>query len=234
MEESRATATEPPSTADSAITAALDAATCSWVGARRLTSPLYSKSLMRRCGQYGYLISGERELNWVRQVRLGRGSPRQVLEATLADEIRRKRYTVDLLLSPMQIPSRRDGDSWGNALVDLHIKQYDHWAVISRHPRLARAFMSCPGLPTPASRRWFALASAFGISTSGSSTRSWWLAPIPADPGLWHSLAFAAVRQVEVSGRLRGVQGHGRQTRFWRRTGSPRSGADRLVRCERR
>jgi hypothetical protein len=144
----------------------------------RLTSPLYSKSLMRRCAtEYGYLISGERELNWVRQVGLGRGSPRRVLEATLADEIRRKRYTVDLLLSPMQIPSRRDGDSWGTALVDLHIKQYDHWAVISRHPRLARAFMSCPGLPTPASRRWFALASAFGISTSrGSSTRSWWLA----------------------------------------------------------
>ena len=34
------------------ITAALDAATCSWVGATcRLTSPLYSKSLMRRCGR---------------------------------------------------------------------------------------------------------------------------------------------------------------------------------------
>ena len=63
--------------------------------------------------------------------------PHQTLEATLAEEIRLKRYTVDRLLSPMQIPSRRDGDSWGNAMLDLRIKQYDHWAVISRHPRLS-------------------------------------------------------------------------------------------------
>jgi lipopolysaccharide biosynthesis glycosyltransferase len=74
--------------------------------------------------------------------------PNQVLEQTLAEEIRAKRYTIDRLMSPMQIPSRRDGDSWGNELMDLPIEQYDHWAVISRYPRLARAFMSRPGLPT--------------------------------------------------------------------------------------
>jgi hypothetical protein len=97
----------------------------------------------------------------------------------------------------MQIPSRRDGDSWGNALVDLHIKQYDHWAVISRHPRLARAFMSCPGLPTPASRRWFALGVGFRDIDLSGIVDSIMVAGrrFPLDPGLWHSLAFAAVRQ---------------------------------------
>ncbi len=86
--------------------------------------------------------------------------PHQTLEATLAEELRLKRYTVDRLLSPMQIPSRRDGDSWGNAMLDLQIKQYDHWAVISRYPRLARAFMSRPGLPTTGFQ---ALGFALGV-----------------------------------------------------------------------
>jgi Alpha-2,3-sialyltransferase (CST-I) len=66
--------------------------------------------------------------------------PHRTLEQTLAEEIRTKRYTVDRLLSPMQLPSRRHGDRWGNALLDVQIEQYDHWAVISRHPRLARPF----------------------------------------------------------------------------------------------
>jgi lipopolysaccharide biosynthesis glycosyltransferase len=74
--------------------------------------------------------------------------PNQLLEQTLAEEIKTRRYTIDRVLSPMQIPSRRDGDGWGNELIDLPLEQQDHWAVISRHPRLARAFMSRPGLPT--------------------------------------------------------------------------------------
>ena len=45
-------------------------------------------------------------------------------------------------------------------MLDLHIKQYDHWAVISRHPRLARAFMSRPGLPTTGFQ---ALGFALGV-----------------------------------------------------------------------
>ena len=48
----------------------------------------------------------------------------------------------------MQLPSARDGDRWGNQMLDVNLKQYDHWAVISRYPRLARYFMSRPGLPT--------------------------------------------------------------------------------------
>jgi hypothetical protein len=48
----------------------------------------------------------------------------------------------------MQLPSAREGDRWGNQLLDVNLKQYDHWAVISRYPRLARYFMSRPGLPT--------------------------------------------------------------------------------------
>jgi lipopolysaccharide biosynthesis glycosyltransferase len=86
--------------------------------------------------------------------------PHRSLEETLAEEVRAKRYTVDRLLSPMHVPSRRDGDSWGNAMLDLQIKQYDHWAVISRHPRLARAFMSRPGLPTTGFQ---ALGFALGV-----------------------------------------------------------------------
>jgi Glycosyl transferase family 8/Alpha-2,3-sialyltransferase (CST-I) len=86
--------------------------------------------------------------------------PHRTLEQTLAEEIRTKRYTVDRLLSPMQLPSRRHGDRWGNALLDVQIEQYDHWAVISRHPRLARAFMSRPGLPTTGFQ---ALGFALGV-----------------------------------------------------------------------
>jgi Glycosyl transferase family 8/Alpha-2,3-sialyltransferase (CST-I) len=74
--------------------------------------------------------------------------PNQALEAALRDEIRSKRYTIERLCSPMQLPSSRDGDRWGNQMLDINLKQYDHWAVISRYPRLARYFMSRPGLPT--------------------------------------------------------------------------------------
>src|SRR5215213_917124 len=74
--------------------------------------------------------------------------PNQTLEASLGEEIRTRRYHIERLCSPMQLPSAREGDRWGNQLLDVNLKQYDHWAVISRYPRLARYFMSRPGLPT--------------------------------------------------------------------------------------
>jgi hypothetical protein len=74
--------------------------------------------------------------------------PNKLLESSLRDEIRTGRYTVERLCSPMQLPSGREGDRWGNQMLDVNLKQYDHWAVISRYPRLARYFMSRPGLPT--------------------------------------------------------------------------------------
>ncbi len=74
--------------------------------------------------------------------------PNKLLEASLRDEIRSGRYSIDRLCSPMQLPSGREGDRWGNQMLDVNLKQYDHWAVISRYPRLARYFMSRPGLPT--------------------------------------------------------------------------------------
>jgi lipopolysaccharide biosynthesis glycosyltransferase len=88
--------------------------------------------------------------------------PNQTLEKSLAQEIRTGRYTVDRLLSPMQLPSGRDGDGWGNQLLDVSVEQQDHWAVVSRHPRLARRFMSRPGLPTTGLQALgFALALGF-------------------------------------------------------------------------
>ncbi|WP_172826058.1 alpha-2,3-sialyltransferase [Friedmanniella luteola] len=88
--------------------------------------------------------------------------PNQTLEETLAQEIRSGRYTVDRLLSPMQLPSGRDGDGWGNQLLDVDVVQQDHWAVVARHPRLARRFMSRPGLPTTGLQALgFALAVGF-------------------------------------------------------------------------
>jgi Glycosyl transferase family 8/Alpha-2,3-sialyltransferase (CST-I) len=74
--------------------------------------------------------------------------PNKLLESSLREEIRSRRYAIDRLCSPMQLPSARDGDRWGNQMLDVNLKQYDHWAVISRYPRLARYFMSRPGLPT--------------------------------------------------------------------------------------
>lgn len=88
--------------------------------------------------------------------------PNQLLEESLGREVRARRYTLDRVLSPMEIPSLRDGDGWGNALLDLPIEQYDHWAVISRYPRLARFFMSRPGLPTTGMQALgFALGAGF-------------------------------------------------------------------------
>ncbi len=74
--------------------------------------------------------------------------PNQSLEQHVAEEIRSGRYRIDRLCSPMQLASHRDGDRWGNELLGTRVAQLDHWAVIARHPRLARFFMSRPGLPT--------------------------------------------------------------------------------------
>jgi lipopolysaccharide biosynthesis glycosyltransferase len=74
--------------------------------------------------------------------------PNEGLEKLLRDEIREKRYVVDRILSPCQVPSFRAEDRWGNHLLGLDVEQLDHWAAISRRPRLARFFMSRPGLPT--------------------------------------------------------------------------------------
>ncbi len=88
--------------------------------------------------------------------------PHQTLEASLSQEVRSGRYRVDRLLSPMQLPSGRDGDGWGSQLLDLTVEQLDHWAALSRHPRLARCFMSRPGLPTTGMQALgFALAVGF-------------------------------------------------------------------------
>lgn len=85
--------------------------------------------------------------------------PHEELENRLYDEIRSRRYTVDRILSPMQLPSARDEDRWRSKLTELDVPQYDHWAPISRHPRLARFFMSRPGLPTSGMQ-----ALAFGLA----------------------------------------------------------------------
>ena len=88
--------------------------------------------------------------------------PNQTLEESIAQEIRTGRYQVDRLLSPMQLPSGRDGDGWGAQLLGAGVDQQDHWAAISRHPRLARRFMSRPGLPTTGLQALgFALAVGF-------------------------------------------------------------------------
>ena len=88
--------------------------------------------------------------------------PHQALEESLGQEVRSGRYTIDRLLSPMQLPSGRDGDGWGHQLLDAPLEQHDHWAVVSRYPRLARCFMSRPGLPTTGMQALgFALAVGF-------------------------------------------------------------------------
>ena len=88
--------------------------------------------------------------------------PHQTLERSLGEEIRSGRYTVDRLLSPMHLPSGRDGDGWGHQLLETPLEQYDHWAAVARHPRLARRFMSRPGLPTTGMQALgFALAVGF-------------------------------------------------------------------------
>jgi Glycosyl transferase family 8 len=88
--------------------------------------------------------------------------PNEGLESRLAEEIVTGRYTVDRLLSPMRVQSEREGDRWSNALRGLELTELDHWATIATVPRLARHFMSRPGLPTQGMQALaFALASGF-------------------------------------------------------------------------
>ncbi|WP_416344848.1 glycosyltransferase [Isoptericola peretonis] len=83
--------------------------------------------------------------------------PHEQLEKRLQDEIRSGRYDVHRVLSPMRHAAHRDGDRYGlEPLVD--VQELDSWAVPARNARLARHFMSRPGLPTTGMQ-----ALAFGL-----------------------------------------------------------------------
>lgn len=83
--------------------------------------------------------------------------PNQTLEQFLHNEIRSRRYDVRRILSPMRHAAHRDGDTYGlEPLVD--VEEFDSWSIPARSPRLARHFMSRPGLPTTGMQ-----ALAFGL-----------------------------------------------------------------------
>ncbi|MGW8565881.1 glycosyltransferase [Isoptericola sp. NPDC055881] len=83
--------------------------------------------------------------------------PHERLEKLLQDEIRSGRYDVQRIASPMRHAAHRDGDKYGlEPLTD--VVELDSWAVPARNPRLARHFMSRPGLPTTGMQ-----ALAFGL-----------------------------------------------------------------------
>ncbi|CAM3634599.1 glycosyltransferase [Isoptericola cucumis] len=83
--------------------------------------------------------------------------PHERLEKLLQDEIRSGRYDVRRILSPMRHAAHRDGDRYGlEPLTD--VDELDSWSVPARDPRLARHFMSRPGLPTTGMQ-----ALAFGL-----------------------------------------------------------------------
>ncbi|MCA5892760.1 hypothetical protein LEP48_05255 [Isoptericola sp. NEAU-Y5] len=83
--------------------------------------------------------------------------PHEKLETLLQDEIRTGRYDVRRVLSPMRHAAHRDGDRYGlEPLTD--VTELDSWSIPARSPRLARHFMSRPGLPTTGMQ-----ALAFGL-----------------------------------------------------------------------
>jgi lipopolysaccharide biosynthesis glycosyltransferase len=83
--------------------------------------------------------------------------PNETLEKMLHDEIRAGRYDVRRILSPMRHAANRDGDRYGlEPLVD--VEELDSWSIPALNPRLARHFMSRPGLPTTGMQ-----ALAFGL-----------------------------------------------------------------------
>jgi len=84
--------------------------------------------------------------------------PHAQLETMLADEVRSGRYTLDRLVTPVRVASHRDTDRAGNPFLGLGLTELDSWSVTARHPRLARHFMSRPGLPTTGLQ-----ALAFGL-----------------------------------------------------------------------
>lgn len=85
--------------------------------------------------------------------------PHERMERMLAEEVRTGRYVVDRLAGPVRVASHRDTDRWGNAFSELGLGELDSWAPTSRHARLARYFMSRPGLPTTGMQ-----ALAFGLA----------------------------------------------------------------------
>lgn len=88
--------------------------------------------------------------------------PHEQLESLLAAEVRAGRYDLERVLTPTEIASGRDGDRWGNpftGLGDRAPQSLDSWSLTARHPRLARHFMSRPGLPTTGMQ-----ALAFGLA----------------------------------------------------------------------
>jgi hypothetical protein len=80
------------------------------------------------------------------------------MEAMLAKEIALGRYQVDRICTPMRLGT--DGRAVGADLTSAGPEQLDSWAVIARNPRLARHFMSRPGLPTSGFQ---ALGFALGV-----------------------------------------------------------------------
>lgn len=84
--------------------------------------------------------------------------PNETMERMLQDEIRSGRYDVHRIATPMRMASHRDGDRYGLDPLTRHVEQLDSWSVPARNPRLARHFMSRPGLPTTGMQ-----ALAFGL-----------------------------------------------------------------------
>lgn len=85
--------------------------------------------------------------------------PNEKLEKLLQEEMRASRYDVRRILSPMRHAANRDGDKYAlepEPMAD--VEELDSWSIPARHPRLARAFMSRPGLPTTGLQ-----ALAFGL-----------------------------------------------------------------------
>ncbi|WP_202879605.1 glycosyltransferase [Serinicoccus kebangsaanensis] len=83
--------------------------------------------------------------------------PNETLERMLQEEIRTGRYDVRRILTPMRLASQRDGEGYG---LDprVQVTELDSWSMPARNPRLARHFMSRPGLPTTGMQ-----ALAFGL-----------------------------------------------------------------------
>ena len=85
--------------------------------------------------------------------------PNEKLEKLLQEEMRSGRYDVRRILSPMRHAANRDGDKYGLEPEPMAgVEELDSWSIPALHPRLARAFMSRPGLPTTGMQ-----ALAFGL-----------------------------------------------------------------------
>ena len=85
--------------------------------------------------------------------------PNEKLEKLLYQEIRSGRYDVSRILSPVRRAALRDDDRYSLEPMP-GVEELDSWSIPARYPRLARAFMSRPGLPTTGMQ---ALAFALGV-----------------------------------------------------------------------